>query len=361
MTIVHIVGNRPQFIKLAILLKELSFQNDNKNIIIHSGQHFDSSMSDIFFDELKIPAPDYFLNVNNLSHNEMLGDILKKIDPVLEKIKPDCVIVYGDTNTTLAGAIAAKKRKIFLVHIEAGVRTFDEEMPEETNRYLADRIADLNFTCTYLGVENLKKEGFFSGNIHSSVFNSGDLMLDAAMLFKDVAFQRSTVMERLDIDSKNFVLATIHRAENTNVIDALRNIIAALNEINQQIPVVFPVHPKTKKIIEENKIQVAIKLHEPLGYLDMLALTQSCKAVITDSGGLSRESFFFYKPTLVIMKKPFWVEIFEHGNCTRSSAITEEIISSFHSLLQTEKIFHIDIFGDGNAAKKISDKILQHI
>jgi len=360
MIITHIVGNRPQFIKLAILQKQLLSHRADKHIIIHSGQHFDHSMSDIFFDELKIPSPDYFLNVNNVSHNEMIGEILKKIDPVLEDIKPDCAIVYGDTNTTLAGAIAAKKRKIFLAHIEAGVRTFDEEMPEETNRYLTDRIADMNFACTYLGVENLKKEGFFSGNIHSSVFNCGDLMLDATLLFKDAALQGSHILQQMGIERENFILATIHRVENTKNIHSLQNIIAALNLINQQTPVIFPVHPKTKKIIEENKITVEVKICEPLGYLDMLTLTQSGKAVITDSGGLSREGFFFKKATLVIMKKPFWPEIFEHGNCVQSSAIKDEIISSFNTLLQTDKLFNINIFGDGNAAKKISDKIHQH-
>src|SRR5882724_124082 len=295
MKIIHIVGNRPQFIKLALLNKALQTKNTS-NIILHTGQHFDKNMSDIFFDELEIPLPDYTLDINSMLHNEMIGKMLTGIDEILAKENPVCAVVYGDTNTTLAGAIAAKKRNIPIAHIEAGVRTMDESMPEETNRYITDRISALNFCCTDNNVENLKKEGFFSGAINSIVHNCGDLMLDAVLCFKDIALTRAKLPGTINLE-KPFVLTTIHRAENTENIVSLQNIIAALNNINQHTPVVFPTHPKTKALIKKNAIPVSLTMLDALGYLDSLALTQKSTAVITDSGGLCRESFFFKKPT----------------------------------------------------------------
>jgi UDP-GlcNAc3NAcA epimerase len=355
MKIIHIVGNRPQFIKLALLNKAL--QNKNATgTILHTGQHFDKNMSDVFFDELNIPLPDYTLGINNLSHNEMIGRMLTGIDEILNKENPSCAVVYGDTNTTLAGALAAKKRNIPVAHIEAGVRTMDESMPEETNRYITDRISALNFCCTDNNVENLKKEGFFSGVIHSAVYNSGDLMLDAALCFKDIALMKAKFPGTIDLEQP-FVLTTIHRAENTENITGLKNIISALNNIHQHTPVVFPMHPKTKTLIKKHAIPVSFMMLDALGYLDLLALTQKSAAVITDSGGLSRESFFFKKPTMVVMQNPFWPEIFVHGNCIQSGSDQEEIIVKYQSLLSTNKSFKTNVFGNGRAAENISNII----
>jgi len=356
MKIVHIVGNRPQFIKLALLHKALQKKNID-NVILHSGQHFDKNMSDIFFDQLHIPLPDYSLGINHLTHNEMIGKMLMGIDGILNIEKPSSVIVYGDTNTTLAGALSAKKRNIPVAHIEAGVRTTDETMPEESNRYITDRISTLNFCCTDTGVDNLKKEGYFSGAIHSGVYNSGDLMLDASMCFKNIALQQAKLPGEIDLQ-KPFVLTTIHRAENTENITSLQNIIVALNNIHQHTPVIFPMHPKTKALISQYRTPVVFTTLDALGYLDLLALTQNCKSVITDSGGLSREAFFFKKPTLVLMKYPFWPEIFIHGNCLQSKSITEEIVMKYQLLLATDKSFKVDVFGNGKAAENISDIIL---
>jgi len=356
MKIVHIVGNRPQFIKLVLLNKALQ-AGSTQNIILHSGQHFDKNMSGIFFDQLNIPMPDYTLGVNSLEHNEMIGQMLMEIDRVLTIEKPSCVIVYGDTNTTLAGALAAKKRNIPVAHIEAGIRTMDETMPEETNRYITDRIATLNFCCTNTGVENLKKEGYFSGAIHSSVYNSGDLMLDACLHFKDIALEQAKLQSEIKLQEP-FVLATIHRAENTENIKSLQNIIAALNNIHQHTAVIFPMHPKTKALILQHGISITFNMLDAMGYFDMLALAQKCTSVITDSGGLSRESFFLKKPTLVLMKKPFWPEIFVHGNCMQSEANTEEIVMKYQLLLSADKSFKIDVFGNGKAAENISNIIL---
>ncbi len=353
MKLIHIVGNRPQFIKLALLNRALEARN-GPGIIVHTGQHFDPNMSDVFFQELHIPAPDYSLGINSLSHNNLIGSMLTGIDGVLEAEKPHGVIVYGDTNTTQAGPLAAKKRNIPLAHIEAGIRTGNESMPEEANRYLADRMASLNFCCTYLGLENLRKEGYFSGLIHSGVHNSGDLMLDATLSFKDQALQQS----KAGMDAGSFVLATIHRAENLENIDRLKNIVEALNTIHRQIPVVFPMHPRTGMIAEAHRLPVHFKACDALGYLDMLALLQRCRLVITDSGGLSREAFFLNKPVLVIMENPFWPELFLHGPCLQAAPEKEAIIEKMQALLALGKPFNTDIFGKGEAAAGISEIIL---
>jgi UDP-GlcNAc3NAcA epimerase len=399
MNIVHVVGNRPQFIKLALLYPELRRRaggngdggggggnggssggdgqggggsrsggrspgretggSGGRSRIIHTGQHFDPEMSDIFFRQLGIPTPDHQLSIHSLSHNEMIGNMLIGIDRLFAAERPDLVVVYGDTNTTLAGALAAKKRNIPLAHIESGIRTGKEDMPEESNRYLTDRVADWNFACTYLGVENLVREGYGGGGagtgaIRGGVYNSGDLMLDAALLFKDQALGQSVVLRDRKLGDKPFILATIHRAENTDNTDSLRNVITALNTLHRHTPVLFPMHPRTGQLIAKLGLKVDFTTTGPLGYLDMLALVQSCHSVLTDSGGLSREAFFFQKPALVVMQNPFWPEIFAHGNCLRADATVEDIAVRQQELLAGSRAFGRDVFGDGRAAVKIS-------
>ena len=346
----QIVGNRPQFIKLAILCKEME-QMDDPPVIIHTGQHFDKNMSDIFFEQLHIPKPNYQLEVNHMSHNAMIGSMLTKIDQIMALENPELAVVYGDTNSTMAGALAAKKRNIPLAHIEAGVLTGKEEMPEEANRYLSDRMADLNFCCTYLNQENLHKEGYSSGLINSKIINSGDLMLDATLSYQQLALERSTLLHDLDI-SKGFTLATIHRAENTSSIHALRQIVAALNKINEYSAVLFPMHPRTKTLITQHKIPMKFTVLEALGYLDMLALTQA-RTVITDSGAFAGKHFFA-ETTLVIMRSPFWPELFLHGPCLQSKASEIEILQMHQDLLILKRPFKTDIFGDGQAARRIN-------
>jgi UDP-GlcNAc3NAcA epimerase len=363
MKIAHIVGNRPQFIKLALLHDKLQERAAGQSLIIHTGQHFDADMSEIFFGELSIPHPNYQLDVRKKSHNEMIGNILSAIDPILAQERPDCVIVYGDTNTTLAGALAAKKRNIPLAHIESGVRTGKEDMPEESNRYLADRMADWNFPCTSLGRENLLREGFGKGGpIRSEVHVCGDLLLDAALLFAERARQ-SGVLQGLPGGVWNgtkgvgpeFILATIHRAENTEEVGALREIIEALNTLHDEIPVVFPMHPRTRQALDQAGIVPRFVISPPLGYLDMLSLVQACQSVITDSGGLSREAFFFRKPTLVVMQNPFWPELFSHGRCLQAAALTPDILEKQKRLQTLSGPWTPDVFGDGRAAARISE------
>jgi UDP-GlcNAc3NAcA epimerase len=374
MKIAHIVGNRPQFIKLSLLHRAWQQKNAGKTLIIHTGQHFSDNMSAIFFEEFGIPAPDHQLHINSLPHAEMIGRMLIGLDPILAAERPDMVIVYGDTNTTLAGALAARKRNIPLAHVESGIRTGKEDMPEESNRTLTDRLADLNFACTWLGRENLLKEGFTPGEeaaipatggetrpIRSRVWQTGDLMLDAALLLKDRAREESTLLQELSLHDRPFVLATIHRAENVEDPVVLGRILEALHTINEEIPVLFPIHPRTRQIIE--KMGLPLRLHHtaPLGYLDMLALVQSAQYVVTDSGGLSREAFFFRKPTLVIMQNPFWPEIFAHGACLSAPADTSLIRSQWEVLRQYNRPFQTSLFGDGRAAEKISEILLTEL
>jgi UDP-GlcNAc3NAcA epimerase len=364
MKIAHIVGNRPQFIKLALLHDELQKTAPVRSLIIHTGQHFDADMSDIFFRQLRIPLPDHQLQIRGSSHNDMIGNMLIGIDPVLAAERPDCVAVYGDTNTTLAGALAAKKRNIPVAHIESGIRTGKEDMPEESNRYLTDRIAHWNFASTALGAENLKKEGFGinpDSAIRSAVYNCGDLLLDASLLFRDRARERPALPFGPTADRKPFILATIHRAENTEHKTSLQEIVKALDSIHAQTPVIFPMHPKTREAMRRFGITPHFTVTDPLGYLDMLALTQACRSVITDSGGLSREAFFCHKPTLVVMQNPFWPELFVHGNCLPSEAVAAGILAKLAALEAGQTPFHTGIFGDGHAAAKISGILIREV
>ena len=379
MKLVHIVGNRPQFIKLALLHQSLERLTGSGGLIIHTGQHYSKDMSDIFFEQLRIPFPTHQLGIRDLPHNSMIGNMMIGLDPLLAAEKPDGVIVYGDTNTTLAGALAAKKRDIPLAHIEAGIRTGREDMPEESNRYVSDRLAALNFACTRLGVDNLLQEGFreapapdplppYTGipnpglpnhtglpnRSPGQVYLTGDLMLDAARLCKDQATHQSSVLREHSLEGRPFILATIHRAENTGDPATLRAILQALDRLHTEIPVLFPLHPRTRQIMDGLDLPVRVIMTPPVGYLDMLALVQSCQYVITDSGGLSREAYFFEKPSLVIMNNPFWPEIFEAGPSLQTKADMKEILQRFGELANSGRSFRAGIFGDGQAASRIS-------
>lgn len=353
--IIHIVGNRPQFIKLSLLHRSLSGSAQQQ--IIHTGQHFSENMSAIFFREFDIPPPDHQLEIHSMPHGEMIGHMLIGLDRWLAQERPDAVVVYGDTNTTLAGSLAARKRNIPLMHIEAGIRTGEEDMPEESNRYLSDRMADLNFACTYLGVDNLLKEGMQP----EKVYNTGDLMLDAAMLFSQRAKDTSAIVSQSVPSGQPFVLATIHRAENTDNPTTLAAILQALHHIHTDIPVVFPVHPRTRQVIDANGMELKLITTPPLGYLDMLALVQTAGYVVTDSGGLSREAFFFQKPSVIVMKQMFWPEISMHGPSLKAVAESDAILAAFRALQAPVRSFDTSVFGDGHAAEKISRLILNHL
>jgi len=349
MKIVTILGARPQFIKAGSVSREIAKHEDIQEIIVHTGQHYDANMSDIFFDEMKIPKPDYHLDINGLGHGAMTGQMLEKIEKVLLQENPDWVIVYGDTNSTLAGALAASKLHIKIAHIEAGLRSFNMKMPEEVNRILTDRVSNVLFCPTDTAIENLKNEGFDTLDI--KMIKSGDVMQDGAMFYKDLA-----VKPKCNINDK-YILSTVHRAENTDELSRLTAIIAALNEINKDKQVILPLHPRTKKIIEKHNIEVECTIIEPVGYLEMVWLIDNCDMVMTDSGGLQKEAFFFKKPCITLRDETEWVELLDDGFNVLVGANKDKILDTYKSYDFNDQ-FDVDLYGGGKASENIINELL---
>jgi len=358
MNIVTIIGARPQFIKASVLSKALK-ERGIYEIIIHTGQHFDKNMSDIFFEEMQIPKPHYNLNINGLSHGAMTGQMLEKIEEILIKEKPDYVLVYGDTNSTLAGALAAAKIHIPVIHIEAGLRSFNMEMPEEINRILTDRISSILFCPTDTAIQNLNNEGFLSNKIE--VVKSGDVMEDSALYFNSIAKTRSTILESLNLNDGNYILATIHRAENTNNVDKLKEIFKALDAINNEVKVVIPLHPRTAGILKSNGIKTEITIIEPIGYLDMTVLTSHAKLIMTDSGGLQKEAFFFNKYCITLREETEWIELVDNGYNFLTGNDANKIIMTFNELKEKPFTKQHDFYGGGKATNNIVDYLVSKI
>ncbi|HZY81026.1 MAG TPA: UDP-N-acetylglucosamine 2-epimerase (non-hydrolyzing) [Cyclobacteriaceae bacterium] len=348
MKILTVIGARPQFIKAAAVSRALKSAEIHE-IIVHTGQHYDHNMSKVFFEEMEIPTPDYNLDVNDLSHGAMTGRMLEKIEAVLIEQKPDYVLVYGDTNSTLAGALAAVKLHIPVAHVEAGLRSFDMRMPEEVNRILTDRISSILFCPTDAAIINLKKE-----NCSGEVINVGDVMLDTLLFYKQRASQKSTILKDLNLADKPFVLATIHRAENTNDPERLNAICDAINEINKNIPVLLPLHPRTKSYLKTKPNAIIV---EPLGYFDMLSALSGCSLVMTDSGGLQKESYFCNKFCVTLRDRTEWVELVEVGANVLAGSAKEEIIRSVMTNLKTSVKFDARLYGNGDASAKIAKRL----
>lgn len=353
--LITIVGARPQFVKAAALSRELKKHAEFEEILVHTGQHFDGKMSDVFFDEMDIPKPKYNLEINSLSHGAMTGRMLEKIEDVLLIEKPDMVLVYGDTNSTIAGALAAKKLHISVGHIEAGLRSFNIKMPEEVNRILTDRISDVLFCPTDTAIENLKNEGYNS--LDALVLKSGDVMQDAALYYAETSDTKSKVISELNLDDKRFCLATIHRAENTDEPARLKSIFESLDKINAQFQVIIPIHPRTKKILENYKIYTSVKLIEPVGYFDMIELLKGCDFVLTDSGGLQKEAFFFGKNCITLRDETEWVELVEEGYNLVVGAKKDKILYAFEKTKSKKNDFSKDLYGNGKASKNIANGI----
>ncbi len=359
MKIVTIVGARPQFIKAAAVSREISNYPEINEVIIHTGQHFDKKMSDIFFEEMQIPEPDYHFGINSMNHGAMTGRMLEKIEEVLIKEYPDYVMIYGDTNTTLAGALAAKKLKMKTVHVEAGLRSFNMRMPEEINRILTDRISNILFCPTDKAVENLHKEGF--ANFDCRIIKTGDVMQDAALYYSEVSGNKSKILQTLNLQERDFIVCTLHRAENTDDLGRLISIMDALNEIASESKVILPLHPRTKKIIDSSGIKCKtenLMLIEPVGYFDMIELLKKAKLVLTDSGGLQKEAFFFKKPCVTLRDETEWVELVEHGFNMLAGADKEKIIQSYGEMLKRKINFNINLYGEGKASKNIIENIV---
>ena len=353
MKAISIVGARPQFIKAGIVSRKLRGKGI-KEILVHTGQHYDFNMSDIFFKELNIPNPDYWLGIGSGTHGEQTGRMLMEIEKVLMQEKPDIVLVYGDTNSTLAGALAAVKLHIPVAHVEAGLRSYNRKMPEEINRVLTDHISEILFAPTDTAVENLKKEGITKG-----VYKVGDVMFDVAL---EVASKvnEEKILTKYKLEPKNFVLVTIHRAENT-VKEPFLQIWKALNELAKSgIKLFFPVHPRTKKLIEKLKLNPESKnliLSEPVSYFEMIALEKSAKVIITDSGGVQKEGYFFGTPCVIPRKETEWIELVEIGFNILAGLdeikIYEVTRQLFYEDFSSEKRTFPKFYGEGNASDKI--------
>lgn len=350
MKIISVVGARPQFIKLSALSKEL--RKEHQEIILHTGQHYDDELSKIFFSQLSIPEPDYNLGIGSAEHGEQTGRMLKGIEEVLLFERPDLVIVYGDTNSTLAGALAGAKQNIPIAHVEAGLRSFKKSMPEEINRVLTDHVSSLLFCPTKTSVENLRKEGITKG-----VYLVGDVMYDSLREHIKRAEKNSQIMKKLNLSKKDFYLITIHRAENTDIKGNLKRIVKILTELDKKT--VFPVHPRTKKCLSEfgllNKLESKdhLLLVDPVSYLDMLVLEKNAKCILTDSGGVQKEAFFLKTPCLTLRDETEWVETVGSG-WNRTCGLSHRKIQTFLHKLPYLSPKGKEPFIEAKASKKIA-------
>ncbi|MGB5242994.1 MAG: UDP-N-acetylglucosamine 2-epimerase (non-hydrolyzing) [Lutimonas sp.] len=352
--IVTVVGARPQFIKAAVLSRIIEEKGEFEEVVVHTGQHFDQNMSDIFFNEMDLPIPKYNLDIHESMHGAMTGKMLEKIERVLVLEKPNAVVVYGDTNSTLAGALAANKMHIPVVHIEAGLRSFNMEMPEEVNRIITDRISNQLFCPTKQAVENLKKEGF--DNFDIDIVLSGDIMKDAVIYYNQKSEASSTVLEQFGLITDKFVLATIHRQENTDDRANLANILKGLDEISKESKVVMPLHPRTKKRLAEFALSTQVLLIDPVGYFDMLKLLAHCKMVVTDSGGLQKESFFNKKHCIIAREETEWTELVDNGFAMIVGSDSQKMVDAYHHFLETRADFEMNLYGD-----EVGETIYTHL
>lgn len=352
--IITVVGARPQFIKAATLSRQFKLLGIEEKII-HTGQHFDANMSDVFFVEMEIPKPAYQLDIHGVSHGAMTGRMLEGIEKILIKEKPDGVLVYGDTNSTLAGALAAAKLHIPVIHVEAGLRSFNMEMPEEINRILTDRISNALFCPTDTAVNNLMREGF--DNMPVKIIKNGDVMQDAAMYYADKAQLKSDIIRKAGLNK--FVLATIHRQENTDNPENLKNIIEGLNAIHKEIPVVVPMHPRTRNILAQNYQLPDFTIIDPVGYFDMIMLLKSCEMVITDSGGVQKEAFFFAKHCITLREQTEWVELVDKGFNLLVGSDIDKLRDAFDFFRNKQSDFSIDLYGNGKAAEMAAAEIFE--
>ncbi len=345
MKILSIVGARPQFIKCAPLSREL--RKEHEEILVHTGQHYDYGLSDIFFEELNIPKPDYNLGIGSGSHGEQTGNMLIEIEKVLLKEKPDIVLVYGDTNSTLAGALAAAKLHVRVAHVEAGLRSFDRTMPEEINRVLTDHVSDLLFCPTQTAVDNLANEGISKG-----VHLVGDVMVDALLYNRKVAEEKSRVIEELGLERGKYLVITVHRPSNTDSRENMSNIIDALAEIGETV--VFPVHPRTKKYLKGYGLDIPenVRLVEPLGYLDMLKLMTGARKILTDSGGMQKEAYMLGVPCITLRENTEWVETLEGGWNVLVGADKNKIMGAAHKFAPIDA--QKNVFGISGASGKIT-------
>ncbi len=370
-----IIGARPQIIKAAALNRAIQnkFHGKLKEIIVHTGQHYDENMSEVFFGEMNIPRPDYNLGVGSGSHGKQTARMIEGIEELLLKEKPDYIILYGDTNSTLAGAVAASKLHIPIVHIEAGLRSFNRKMPEEINRITCDHLSTLLFSPTQTGFENLVREGFdkdakspFTPD-NPGIFHCGDVMYDNSLFFADLAAQKSNVIEKYSIPKDNFILSTVHRDHNTDEPQRLNAIFEAFLRIADETSIVLPLHPRTRKMLQleqHKKLFKQLETHPgiilipPVSFFDVIQLEQNAKMIITDSGGVQKEAYFFQKPCIILRPQTEWVEILETGLAVLADADKSRILDAYEKFKSIKIDAFPPIFGDGHAAEFICSKLV---
>lgn len=367
-----IVGARPQIIKAAALSRTIQkeFKNQVREVILHTGQHYDDSMSEVFFREMQIPSSDYNLGIGSATHGSQTGQMIDGIEQILLKEKPNGMVVYGDTNSTLAGALAASKLHIPVIHIEAGLRSFNKGMPEEINRITCDHVSTLLFSPTSTGVSNLAKEGIVHHENQSlsfdrpGVYHSGDVMYDNTVFFQKLAIDHSPILRNLELEGQAYILATIHRPSNTDNPQNLAGILRALDNISKEenIRIILPLHPRTAAILKQDQAREhlelirsnkLIRLIPAVSFLDMIRLEAGASLILTDSGGVQKEAWFMKKAVVVLREETEWVEIIEAGNGVLTGADTEKIISSARKFMDNTPEAYPPIFGDGNAARQI--------
>jgi UDP-GlcNAc3NAcA epimerase len=378
--VLTVIGARPQIIKAAALSRAIQthFKDKIKELIVHTGQHYDENMSQIFFDELGIPKPDYNLSVGSGTHGNQTATMIIGIEEILMREKPQAIVLYGDTNSTLAGAVAASKLHIPVVHIEAGLRSFNRAMPEEVNRIMCDHVSTLLFAPTASGFKHLLNEGFREYNTgpytanNPKIYHCGDVMYDNSLYFSQIADDHTSILSDHNLKEDQFVLATIHRDNNTDIPERLTALFSALNTIslNNKIKVVLPIHPRTAKLLEKNlrpDIYAAVKQNPdflilpPASFLEMVTLEKHAKIVMTDSGGVQKEAFYFKKPCIILRSETEWVELVACGSAIIADADEQRILHAFDSLTKKNNLEFPQLFGDGKASEFICSELIKHL
>ncbi len=376
--ILTVIGARPQIIKAAAISRAIKnkFKESLSEIIIHTGQHYDENMSKVFFEELDIPQPHYNLNVGSGSHGKQTAMMISGIEDILLEEKPSCIVIYGDTNSTLAAGVAASKLHIPVVHIEAGLRSFSKSMPEEVNRIMCDHVSTLLFSPSASGIKNLVREGFKIDNAgpfsidNPKVYHCGDIMYDNSMHFATVASANKEIIEKHSLSKNGYILATIHRNNNTDEPDRLNALFRSFNKISrsENLPVVLPLHPRTGKLLEQNLDPILyksimenslIKILPPASFLEMISLEMNAKIVMTDSGGVQKEAFFFGKPCIILRPETEWVELVHNGTAIVTDADEFKIESAFKHFNNNNTLQYPPLYGDGHAAEFICSEIVK--
>ena len=358
MKVLTVIGARPQFIKAAVVSNALSTKGINE-FLVHTGQHFDDNMSKVFFDEMGISQPQVNLGISGHTHGSMTGEMLIEVEKLMMEQKPDWVLVYGDTNSTLAGSLAASKLNIPCAHVEAGLRSQNRKMPEEINRILTDHASDMLFAPTSTAHKRLLSEGI----PQNKIVRTGDVMLDAALTFGKVAQEKSSIIKDLALEEQQFALCTLHRAENVDRLTTLEWIVEELNQVSKTINLVLPLHPRTKSKLEQfslfEKIPSNVKLIDPVGFLDVLSLQQSSSIIITDSGGMQKEAFFQSKPCVTVRTETEWVELLDDGHNRLAKPMLDSIKQKVDEALDASLDWSIDLYGDGHSSETIAKALLE--